>query len=127
MNRSFFIAGVQFRPLEAKEEIKKLLKNQELMLELEPENKFDPNAVKIISLSEEGKCFLGYVPKKFSAEVSAVLEVGINLECIVEEINPSAKPWEMCKVVIKNVEEEDKEYNDIPEDAEYDLKNIGDH
>ena len=118
MNRSFFVAGVQFRPLEAKEEIKKLLKNQELMLELEPDNKFDPNAVKIISLSEEGKCFLGYVPKKLSAEISAVLEVGINLECIVEEINPSAKPWEMCKVVIKNVEEED---------AEYDLKNIGDH
>ena len=103
MNRSFFIAGVQFRPLEAKEEIKKLLKNQELMLELEPENKFDPNAVKIISLSEEGKCFLGYVPKKFSAEISAALEVGIDLECIVEEINPSAKPWEMCKVIVKDI------------------------
>jgi hypothetical protein len=103
MNRSFFIAGVQFRPLEAKEEIKKLLKNQDLILESEPENKFDPNAVKIISLNEDGKCFLGYVPKKFSAEVSAILEVGINLECIVEEINPSAKPWEMCKVIVKDI------------------------
>ena len=103
MNHSFFIAGVQFRPTGVKEEIKKLLKHQNLILEPEPENEFDPNAIKIISINEEGKAFLGYVPKKFSAEILAALEVGIDLECIVEEINPSAKPWEICKVVVKDV------------------------
>jgi hypothetical protein len=113
MNHSFFIAGVQFRPLEAKEAIKTLKPSTNLMLMPEPTNKFDPNAVQIIcNEKEEGDkdIFLGYVPKKFSAEISAALEVGIDLECIVESINPSAKPWEMCRVTIKEIENKEREF-----------------
>lgn len=104
MNRSFFIAGVQFRPLEAKERIRKILKGTTLILEPEPTNQYDSNAVKIIELSEKGKTHIGYVPKLFSSEVSAALEVGIDLECIVEEINPTAKFWEMIRVSIRDCE-----------------------
>ena len=112
MNRSFFIAGVQFRPREEiNEAIKEIKVGDRLSLVPEPSNKFDPNATRIeFSHIAEGEgstsyyVFLGYVPKKFSSEVSALLEVEVDLECIVEEINPAAKPWEMCKVVVKEVE-----------------------
>jgi hypothetical protein len=107
MNRTFYIAGVQFRP---KEDINKNMKCIEVgdILELipEPENKFDPNAVKICyeDLENPDIIHLGYVPKKFSAEVAALLEADIYLECIVEEINPAAKPWEVCKVIIRDTQ-----------------------
>jgi len=102
MNRTFYIAGVQFHDLP------KVAKDIEvgsvLVLEPEPSNKYDPNAVKIIYLHfEKGAVMLGYVPKKFSAEATAFLEIS-DLECVVEEINPAAKSWEMCKVTVKEVE-----------------------
>lgn len=109
MNRSFFIAGVQFRPThEIKRAMIKIKKGDNLMLESEPTNRYDPNAVKIIFADGSGgleMIFLGYVPKKFSAEVSALLEAGVELECVVEEANSAANPWEICKVVVREVEE----------------------
>lgn len=121
MQRSFFIAGVQFRP---KTEIDKALKvmkvGDRLTLELEPTNKFDSNAVKIIynSFADENTeidVFLGYVPKKFSAEVSAMLEVYTTVECVVEEIDLKAKFWEMCKVTVRDEEELEEEDDDTDE------------
>ena len=139
MNRQFFIAGVQFRP---KAEISKALKvmkvGDKLTLVPEPSNKFDPNAVQLVYESfvdedTEINVFLGYVPKKFSAEISAMLEVGIDLECVIDSINPSAKSWEIYSVVIKDAvpkddasEEDGSIYDDVPEEAHYDLKDQGD-
>jgi hypothetical protein len=124
VNRSFFIAGVQFRP---RNEINKATETMKvgdhLTLSPEPSNKFDSNAVQIHYESPydeewENKgfsTFLGYVPKKFSAEISAAIEVGIDLECTIEEINSGAKLWEMCKVTVKNV-------SDIEEEAKMEGK-----
>ena len=116
MKRTFYIAGVQFRP---KEEIKKAMKEIKadfrLVLIPEPTNKFDPNAVKILYITDDLKdFFLGYVPKKFSAEVSGLLEAGIELYCIVKTVNPLGKPWEMCEVVIQDVDESN--LDGIPEE-----------
>jgi len=118
MKREFFIAGVQFRP---KDEIRKAMKEikvgELLMLEPEPSNKYDPNAVKIIFLQDITGYFIGYVPKKFSAEVAGLLEAGIELECVVKSIDPSAKPWEMCKVVVRDIVE-DEEVEDEEDDID---------
>jgi hypothetical protein len=119
MKREFFVAGVQFRPSNVKDEIKKLNKGQYLYLELEPDNKFDPNAVKILcnGLQEgDDNVFLGYVPKKFSSEVAALLEARIELECVVDTVNKEAKTWEMLKVIIKTTDEID-EAEDEDEDS----------
>lgn len=98
MKRQFFIAGVQFRP---KDEIAAAAKQMEvgggLILKPEPTNKFDPNAVQILTTED---IFLGYVPKKFSSEVSALLSIEAPLICTVDEVNPSAKTYEMFKVTI---------------------------
>jgi hypothetical protein len=105
MKRQFFIAGVQFRPrAEINEASKKIQVGDTLVLEPEPTNRFDPNAVKILS----GGGFLGYVPKKFSSEVSAMLGIGAPIVCTVDEVNAAAKTYEMFKVTISiPVEEED--------------------
>jgi len=111
MEKKFYIAGVKFRPREViAQAIKELKVGDYLDLECEPENKFDPNAIKIGYNYETPDgvefAFLGYVPKKFTADVSADLEIGVDLECIVEEINASAPTYEMFKVVIRDAQED---------------------
>ncbi len=106
MKRQFFIAGVQFRPKEDISQVSKVMKiGDTIILDPEPTNRFDPNAVKIIyNMEDEGgnimPLFLGYVPKKFSSEVSAMLGIGAPVICTVDEVNPSAKTYEMFKVTI---------------------------
>jgi hypothetical protein len=112
MSRKFYIAGVQFRPSSALEAIKALEEDDMLVLDPEPDNKYDPNAIRILTDHEVGDIatreHLGYVPKKFSAEIAAMIEVdGLNsVECIVTKVDPSAKKWEMCEVEVKSVDEE---------------------
>lgn len=116
MKRQFFIAGVQFRPrAEINEAAKEMGVGDLLTLEAEPTNKFDPNAVKILLRYEESEdeekyvnIFLGYVPKKFSAEVTALLSIDAPLICTVDEVNPSAKTYEMFKVTVAIPVEEDE-------------------
>ena len=126
MKRQFFIAGVQFRP---QQEIKKAAGEMQqgfhLGLVPEPTNKFDPNAVKIEYNTETANgvetVFLGYVPKKFSSEVSAMLSIGAPVQCIVDEVNPSAKTYEMFKVTI-SIPVDDEE----GDDGIFDERNVGD-
>lgn len=123
MKRQFFIAGVQFRPAAEIAEAKKTLQvGSTMVLEPEPTNKFDPNAVKIIyKMEDEGgnvmPLFLGYVPKKFSSEVSAMLGIGAPIQCTVDEVNPAAKTYEMFKVTVAiPVDEEVADYTEFEEE-----------
>lgn len=117
--KKFYIAGVQHHDLH--KVLKDLNEGDELVLVPEPTNKFDPNAIRIECVGEalgDPSVMLGYVPRKFSAEVGALLEVGFGLvECIITKLNKTAKPWEQCEVAIKVSEgEEDYEEEDPAED-----------
>ena len=102
MKKTFYVAGVQFRPhVEIYDAVNRMKVGDHLDLVPEPTNKFDPNAVRI----EFQDIFLGYVPKKFSSEISAMLEIGEDLTCIVDAISPDAKAWEKIKVTIVDEEE----------------------
>lgn len=117
--RRFFIAGVQHHNL--KDCINCLETGDYLVLTPEPTNKYDPNAVRIEYLTDgaEELVMLGYVPRKFSSEIAGLLEVETPLSCVIVTLNKSAKPWEMCEVVIEEVEE-DKEPDLDSEEPEED-------
>lgn len=103
----FFIAGVQFRP---KEEIARAIDQMdigdELLLVPEPDNKYDPNAIKILShvfdpaSDEYDLVFIGYVPKKYS-KLIAVLIIAGDIECTVTQVNPEAKSHMMIEVLVE--------------------------
>jgi hypothetical protein len=107
--KKFYIAGVQHHDLH--KVLADLEEGDELILTPEPDNKYDPNAVKIeCELSPDADLVMvGYVPKKFSAEVSAALEMG-ELQCLISKLNKTAKPWEQCEVVVKDVIDEEIDY-----------------
>jgi len=97
----FYIAGMQFRP---KEEIAKAIQSikvdDELILRCEPTNKFDLFAVRILAFIEDHNFFIGYVPKKFSAQVTQALNMDTKLTCTVSKIDTEAQTWAMCEVRI---------------------------
>jgi len=109
MQRKFYIAGVKFHSMPTI--IKDIEVGESLTLIPEPANKYDPNAVRIM----RSEIFCGYVPKKFSSEVASMLEVGVSLSCTVSAVNPSAKPWEMCEVVIKDISLSEDTFENITE------------
>jgi hypothetical protein len=113
--RKFFIAGVVFRGESAINAINELEIGDELILKPEPENEFDSNAIAIYS----GEVHLGYVPKKFSAELAAALEI-TDYECIVEVINPKEKPWKSCAVVVRPSLKDESDYSFGDEGMYYD-------
>ncbi len=109
MKRQFFIAGVKFRPAaEIHEAAKEMKVGDTLYLIPEPTNKFDPNAVMIKAkyksivhdFEVEKESFLGYVPKKFSSEVSGMLSIGAPVECKVVAVNLDKSTWEMFLVEV---------------------------
>lgn len=102
VTHKFFIAGVQHHQMH---KILQYLEEGDIMqLVPEPTNKFDPNAVRIEKARMSGEDVMcGYVPKKFSSEVSASFEIGATLECRIVELDKTAKPWEQCKVEIREV------------------------
>ena len=103
---NFYIAGVQFH--EAKTIINDLAPEEELELVEEPTNKFDPNAVAILS---DG-VMLGYVPAKFSASVTAFLQTAENPICILKRVDPRAKTYQQLFVEISDLGFEDENEDD---------------
>lgn len=61
------VAGMQYRKDEAIQFAQS--SNQELTIEREPNNPHDPNAIRLIGLSDTNKYFIGYLPKELSEQI----------------------------------------------------------
>jgi len=97
----FFIAGVQHHQMH--KVLKFMKEGDHLQIVPEPTNKYDPNATRLEWTDANGDIMCGYVPKKFSSEVMAAFEIGTTLDCVIVELDKDAKPWEQCKVEIREV------------------------
>lgn len=104
MIKTFYIAGVQHRQ-GWQQNVKQLVEGQDLQLVPEPDNKYDPNAIKIMN----GDIQLGYVPKKFSAEIVAAIDIYGEANCTLLHLNASAPAWESCEVEVEIDDESDEE------------------
>lgn len=105
----FYVAGVQHHELS--DVINELEEGNTLTLIPEPSNKFDKNAVQIISRTQdkntETYTMLGYVPAVISAEVSAGLSIYgdfIDFICTITTLTKEEKPWKRLEVEIKRKE-----------------------
>ena len=106
--KSFFIAGLKFHKFSS---IKHLIEEGDMLkLTAEPDNEYDPNAVKISFGPED--TMLGYVPRKFSSDVAAALDIGTRLVCEVVTLNKAAKPWEKCEVEVWEMGYDSQDYDE---------------
>ena len=74
------------------EHLKSLAVGDELQLSAEPENPFDPNAVRV--LSRDGQ-MLGYAPREFASGVAALLENGEALHVTCTAVDSAAPRLEI--------------------------------
>lgn len=61
--------------------------NDKLLLELEPENVSDKNAVKVLIAKNGEKYELGYVPRYYSKELSNMLKNKVDYSAMIQSIN----------------------------------------
>ena len=96
----FYVAGVQHHNLGDVEDY--IDEGISLQLVPEPDNQYDPNAIKVMFGPAATATMLGYVPQKkeLSAKVKAMLEVHDSVSCVVTEFKPEARPWEKLFVKI---------------------------
>jgi hypothetical protein len=96
----FYVAGVQHHQLS--HVLNELNETDELILEPEPTNKYDKNAVKIKYDSglESKTIMLGYVPGRLSADVKHFLSRAREPICEVTRLSPDSKPWNQLMVKI---------------------------
>lgn len=99
ISRDFFIAGVRHYLPHCEDKCNfdnvNLNTNDELILELEPDNEFDSNAVEIFN-SDNIK--LGYIPRYYSSQVAKMMEENKKVTCKVIEFNPNTNCRECIKV-----------------------------
>lgn len=61
--------------------------NDKLELELEPDNKYDDNAIKVICNKNGKKYHLGYVPRYYSSELTEILKKNVKYSAMIQSIN----------------------------------------
>lgn len=82
----FDVAGTRHCP-DVKECSNLINVNDKLLLELEPENEYDPKAIKVIYFKEGKKYHLGYVPRYYSNELSKLLEDKVEYSAMIQSLN----------------------------------------
>lgn len=90
----FYIAGFQYH--EGALALGKLKPGKKLKLVAEPDNPYDPNAIRI----ERKGVHLGYVPRTHNALLAQMLHFGHTdvVECRVMQVNKQATPREQVYV-----------------------------
>lgn len=82
----FDVAGTRHCP--DVEECKNLIHiNDKLLLELDPDNEYDKNAIKVILNKQGRKYHLGYVPRYYSSELTQILKDNTEYSAMIQGLN----------------------------------------
>lgn len=101
IKRMFSIAGVRHCMSCHGENCEKSINlsiGDKLNLELEPTNKFDKNAIKIVDLKDN---HIGYLPRYYSESMKEYLDEGVTYECVVVEVNKDMECHECINVKLE--------------------------
>ena len=61
--------------------------NDKLLLELEPDNKYDENAIKVILKKDGNSYHLGYVPRYYTFELAKLLKEKVEYSAMIQSLN----------------------------------------
>lgn len=82
----FDIAGTSY--IQDVQKCKNILHiNDKLLLELEPDNAYDPNAIKVVYDKNDEKYLLGYVPRFYSKELATLLNANTEYSAMIQSLN----------------------------------------
>lgn len=82
----FDIAGTRYcKDIQKCKDILKI--NDTLILEFEPDNQQDENAIKVILNKNGNKYHIGYVPRYYTKELSELLKKHVNYSAMIQKLN----------------------------------------
>lgn len=81
-NYTAYLRGTSFRGIEAQAIAQNLVEGQELVLQREPSNAFDENAIAV--LDPETQVHLGYVAKEVAVDLAPEMDTGTEFTCRVD-------------------------------------------
>ena len=82
MEFTAILRGLSFRPIDAKAYAQTLAEGDGLLLERDPGNQFDANAIKV--LSPDGVHWIGFVAKEVAVELAPEMDAGKHFLCYVD-------------------------------------------
>lgn len=86
----FDIAGTQHSP--NIEEWKQLIRiDDSLILQPEPDNKYDSNAIKVLWRRADKQFELGYVPRYYTKDLTKILKTGTPYSAMIQSLNPDSQ------------------------------------
>lgn len=90
----FEVSGVGYRD---EEKIRRywdrglLREDAKIILEPDPDNQNDKNAIKIIFPVQEEEVFIGYVPRYYSEDLTNILKAGVEYSAVISRIDLNTK------------------------------------
>ena len=87
----FDVAGIRHRKTSLKQLEKYLKVDAKVLLEVEPDNEFDSNAIKVVLPIGDERCHIGYVPRYYSRELVQYARNVANYSALVSKVNIDAK------------------------------------
>ena len=97
------VVGITFNNRQAL--IKELYIGQKLILEREPYNKHDSNAIKVCIDSSRQ---LGYIPKETAEKIAKRMDNGEKYEAEISSITGECNQYQGVNVLIKNIDDNNK-------------------
>jgi len=91
------LRGLSFRQIDDKAFFNTLSERDGLLIEREPHNQFDPNAIKV--MSPDGVYHIGYVAKEVAVELAPLMDEGRFFTCTVDSLM-----MKQCILLIKETE-----------------------
>lgn len=105
ITRIFYVAGVRhYLNCDGKDcsQAVKVTRGDEVFLQKEPNNDYDPNAVRLLDFSGN---VLGYIPRYYSKGVTELLKQGKRIVCHIYNVGDNKNCNECIKVIMKIMNE----------------------
>ena len=76
---------------------------QQVRLERDEQNHYDPNAVQVIYNNDGEDYLLGFIPRDSNSDIAAFLDMGWTqlFDCCISRLNPDAHPEQQVHLTIR--------------------------
>ncbi len=91
----FGVAGFQYHEGMRSDVAAELRFDKKLMIAREPDNPFDPSAIKVMTASGQ---MLGYVPRKHNRVLASLADHGVRLEAELVNYSEELDAWDRLKI-----------------------------
>ena len=81
MKFTFPLIGNNYRPIECQVRARNLNNGDEVRLQRQPDNPYDPNAIQVYTTDDN--LFIGFVPRKWASEMAGAIDSGDTVFCRV--------------------------------------------